>query len=158
MIADLDDPEAARNPILLGMYEQLIMAGLLLSHCNTYTDALCRLETSRTPRAVKSAIDYIEGHLHAPVTLADIVAASGIPGRTLLKHFQDHRGTSPMRYLRDARLRQIRLELLRADAGERVTRIALTCGINHLGRFAIAYRERFGESPSDTCQRVNERG
>ena len=34
-----------------------------------------------------------------------------------------------------------------------VTEIAGECGFNHLGRFAIAYRDRYAESPSDTLRR-----
>ena len=151
--AELDDPASARNPILLGMYEQLIMTGLLLCQVNNYTDALCRLETHMAPRDVKRALDYMQGHLDAAVTLADIVAAAGVPGRTLLQHFKDHRGTSPMRYLREARLARVRDALLRTDADESVTQIAMSFGFAHLGRFALEYRRHFGESPSETRAR-----
>jgi AraC-like DNA-binding protein len=153
VIADLDDHALGRNPLLLGMYEQLIITGLLLCQCNTYIDALCRLEKNAAPRDVKRVIDYIQGHLDAPITLADLVAASGVPGRTLLKHFKDHRGTTPMRYLREARLGRAREALLRAEAAESVTQVAMAWGFQHLGRFAIDYRRRFGESPSETCKR-----
>ena len=153
LIADLDDPALCHNALLLGMYEQLIVTGLLLCQCNTYTDALNRLEKNAAPRDVKRAIDYMQAHLDAPIMLADLVAASGVPGRTLLKHFNDHRGTTPMRYLRDARLGRVREALLRAEAGESVTQVAMTWGFHHLGRFAIEYRRRFGESPSETCRR-----
>ncbi len=158
LIEELDDPDFGRNPFLAGMYEQLIVTGLLLCQSNTYTDALYRLEKNVMPRDVKRAIDYIQGHLDAPITLADLVAASGVPGRTLLKHFQDHRGTTPMRYLRDARLGRVREALLQSEAGEDVTQIAMTWGFQHLGRFAIEYRRRFGESPSETRKRARSVG
>jgi len=31
-----------------------------------------------------------------------------------------------------------------------VTEVALSCGFNHLSKFAKSYRERFGELPSET--------
>ncbi|WP_429861090.1 helix-turn-helix domain-containing protein, partial [Burkholderia cenocepacia] len=50
--------------------------------------------------------------------------------------------------LRAPRLDHAR-ELLRGSTSERrIADIALDCGFTHLGRFAIAYREKFGESPS----------
>lgn len=154
LIAELDeDPAFGRNPLVLGMYQQLIITGLLLSQSNTYTDALSRQERNVAPRDVKRVLDYMHSRLDAPLTLADLVAASGVPGRTLLKHFKDHRGTTPMRYLRDARLGRVREALLRAEAGESVTEIAMTWGFQHLGRFAIEYRRHFGESPSETRKR-----
>jgi TolB-like protein len=50
-------------------------------------------------------------------------------------------------------LERVRRELLRAQAEASITEIAVRCGVNHLGRFAIAYRRRYGESPSVTLQR-----
>jgi AraC-like DNA-binding protein len=155
LLAELDDPGFSRNPLLPGMYEQLILTALLLSQFNTYTDALHRHEKSVAPRDIKRAIDYIQAHLNAAITLPDLVVASGVPGRTLLKHFQDHRGTTPMRYLRDARLARVREALSRPEAGESVTEVAMAWGFQHLGRFAIEYRRRFGESPSETWKRAH---
>jgi transcriptional regulator GlxA family with amidase domain len=95
--------------------------------------------------------------LQQPVTLADIAMASGVPGRTLLEHFKNHRGVSPMRYLRNARLARVQEALTRADPAASVTGIAMEWGFNHLGRFAVEYRGLFGESPSDTCRRGRAR-
>jgi AraC-like DNA-binding protein len=155
-IADLDDPAPIHNPIMTGMHEQLLMTWLLLSQPSNYTNALLRLETRVAPRDVQRAIDYIEGHLDVPLTLADIARASGIPGRTLLKHFGEHFGTSPMRYMRTARLERVHQALLRSGATESVTDVALAWGFHHLGRFSVEYRRRFGESPSETRQRSRQ--
>ncbi|HJQ59661.1 MAG TPA: AraC family transcriptional regulator [Vineibacter sp.] len=152
-IADLDDDAVAVNPIMAGMYEQLIVTGLLLYQPNTYSDALERHSARPTSREVRRAVDFMQSRLRNPITLADVVAASGIPGRTLIKHFKDEWGTSPMRYLRDARLTRVREALMRARPTDSVTDIALLWGFNHLGRFAIEYRDRFGETPSDTLRR-----
>jgi transcriptional regulator GlxA family with amidase domain len=56
-----------------------------------------------------------------------------------------------MTYLRNVRLDRARLRLSDVHAAEAsVTAIALECGFGHLGKFAAAYRERFGEQPSET--------
>lgn len=156
-IADLDDPAPIHNPIMTSMYEQLIMTGLLLSQPNNYTDALHRREMRVAPRDVQRAVDYIQGHLNSPLTLKDIAAASGIPGRTLLKHFRDHWGTSPMRYTRTARLTRVHEALLNNEWTESVTDVAMAWGFLHLGRFSIEYRKHFGESPSETLHRTRTR-
>jgi AraC-like DNA-binding protein len=153
-IADLDEAGPhGLSPVMLSMYEQLIVTGLLLGQPNNYTAALQGLENKVAPGDVKRAIDFIEAHLQAPVTLADIARASGVPGRTLLEHFKAHRSVSPMRYLRHARLARAREALMRADKDESVTRIAMTWGFGHLGRFAIDYRDQFGETPFETYRR-----
>ena len=41
-------------------------------------------------------------------------------------------------------------EFIEMNFEESVTDIALRCGFTHLGRFSVAYRTRFGESPSET--------
>jgi transcriptional regulator GlxA family with amidase domain len=62
--------------------------------------------------------------------------------------------TTPMSYLREVRLRQVHAELLAADPNAvSVTDIATRWQFMHAGRFAIQYRERFGEKPSATLHR-----
>ena len=59
-----------------------------------------------------------------------------------------------MSYLRDARLDRVRAELadLTGAPGVKVTEVAMKWGFHHLGRFSAAYRQRFGESPSETLR------
>jgi AraC-like DNA-binding protein len=154
VIAELDAAGAARaNPLTLSIYEQLLVTALLLGQPSNYTTALARLENRVAPGDVKRAVDFIEAHLDCPITLSDIAAAAGVPGRTLLQHFKDHRGVSPMRHLRDARLARVRDALLRAAPDDSVTALATAWGFAHLGRFALEYRRRFGETPAQTRRR-----
>jgi transcriptional regulator GlxA family with amidase domain len=153
-VADLEQPDSALlNPITMSMFQQFIMTGLLLSHPHNYLEALRRRARRIAPRDVKRAVDYMEAHLDSAVTLAAIVEASGVAGRTLLKHFRDTKGVSPMRYLCNARFEKVRESLARAQPGESVTTIAMSWGFSHLGRFSVEYRRRFGESPSETLER-----
>ena len=111
------------------------------------------VERRLSPRDVRRARDYIHEHLASPITLADLVEASGVPGRTLLQHFRDAHGVSPMRYVRNLRMERVRSELAGASVGC-VAGCALRWGFAHAGRFAIEYRRRFGESPSRTLARA----
>lgn len=140
-------------PATMIMLEQFIVTALLNSHPHNYSAALRRLERPIAPRDVKRAIDYMQGHLDAPIRLADIVRASGVPGRTLFKHFSDCRGSSPMRYLRNARLDKVRDTLRCAAPETSVTEVAMQWGFTHMGRFSVEYRRRYGESPSETLSR-----
>jgi AraC-like DNA-binding protein len=145
------------SAIVMSSFEQFIMTGLLLSHPHNYWDALRRLERSIAPRDVRRAIDFIEAHLTSPITISDIVKATGVPGRTLFKHFRDCKSVSPMRYLRNARFEHVREALLQAEPEQSVTAIAAAWGFVHLGRFSIEYRSRFGESPSETLKQRRKR-
>ncbi len=153
-VADFEQPNATlENPVIMTMFEQFIMTGLLLAHPHTCSARLRPRETSISPRDVKRTIDYMESNLDAPVTLSDIVKVAGVPGRTLFKHFQEWKGVSPMRYMRNARFQRAREALALARAETSVADIAVRYGFNHMGRFSVEYRKRFGESPSETLGR-----
>ncbi len=153
-LADIESSSAMlKNPIGAGLVAQSIVTSLLLSQPHNYSDALQRAGSSIAPRDIKRAIDYIHGHLQTAITLADIVAAAGIAGRTLFKHFRDYAGTTPMGYVRKARFEKVRDHLLQAPPEQNVAAIAASWGFDHLGRFALEYRRRFSERPSDTLRR-----
>lgn len=88
------------------------------------------------------------------LTLSAICGALGVAERTLNLACQEFLGQSAMQYARAHRLDLVRLRLLAADpAAAQVTDIAMHYGFWELGRFARAYRLRFGERPSDTLRR-----
>jgi AraC-like DNA-binding protein len=151
---DLQSPDSLLwNPGAMTEFARFVMTGLLLSHPHSYSERLRRRDRAPGPSDVKRAIDYMQEHMSAPVSLVDIVAEAGVPGRTLFKHFRDFRGTSPMQYLRNARLDKAREALHGAQSGETVTSVAMGLGFGHLGRFSRDYLRRFGERPSETIRR-----
>jgi AraC-like DNA-binding protein len=104
------------------------------------------------PRDVKKAIDLLRGDLVRPWRIEDLARGCEVPRRTLEKHFRRFVGCAPLQFLRAERLGQVRRRLLRGSPGTNVTVVATDCGLTHLGRFAAAYRNRYGESPSDTLR------
>jgi AraC-like DNA-binding protein len=151
---DLEHSDAALlDPITVGMFEQFIVTGLLLSHRHSYSERLRRRDKPIAPRDIRRAIDFVQSNLDAPITLADIVEVSGVAGRTLFKHFHEWRGISPMRYVRNSRFDKVRTTLMGAGLDASVTEVAMSCGFGHMGRFSVEYRKRFGESPSETLRR-----
>jgi len=61
-----------------------------------------------------------------------------------------------MGYVRNLRFEKARQELLSGRGEKSVTEVATRCGFSHLGRFAVEYRLRFGESPSQTSGKRSE--
>jgi AraC-like DNA-binding protein len=157
-VSDLENGDAlASNPIMNGVFEECITTRLLIAHTNNYSAALRRLERPIAPASVKRAVEYMNAELGSPLGIGDIAAASGVAGRTLFKHFKDSCGASPMRYLRNARFDRVRAALLRAEPADSITAIAMRWGFTHLGRFAVEYRQRYGETPSQTLKGSRER-
>src|SRR5262249_17954364 len=105
------------------------------------------------PRDVKAAVELLKRHPARECSIDELAAACGVARRTLEKHFRRFAGRTPSQARREVRLDLARRELLRAQPDASVTDIAERCGFNHLGRFAAAYGERYGEVPSATLQR-----
>ncbi|HZM36412.1 MAG TPA: AraC family transcriptional regulator [Burkholderiales bacterium] len=156
MARDVCVSDALSHPLVASDFEQLIMTSVLLSVPHNHSSALSRLDRGLAPRDVRRAVEFLHANANRPLTLGELVRASGVAGRTLLKHFKDAHGVSPMRYLRNYRLQRVR-EDLRREPGRSVSEIALRWGFAHLGRFAQQYRQRFGEPPS-AARRSARRG
>lgn len=106
-------------------------------------------------RVIARMLAVQEAAPDSPLHVPQICAAIGVSARTLRNHCVTHLGMGPNRYLRLLRLRAARRLLHAAEPGHAtVTDIATRCGFWELGRFAVAYRDLFGESPSDTIRRA----
>ncbi len=105
-------------------------------------------------RAIECAEQYINAHLTQPVLRADLAAAANVSIRTLTRGFTERHGTGPMGFLKARRLDAAYRQLLGAELDSTtVTEVATRYGFNHLGKFAINYKQAFGESPSVTLNR-----
>ncbi|WP_423739650.1 helix-turn-helix transcriptional regulator [Cupriavidus basilensis] len=141
---------ASENPGVARQLELLLLALLAVAHEGAVS--LVR-RGAPLPGFVKRAEAFITEHLAEKLQLEDISRAVGVAGRTLRDGFQQFKGTSPMQYLHAVRLERARQVLHSAPAAVRIADVALACGFRHLGRFSIAYKERFGESPSETLRK-----
>ena len=131
-----------------------LMTSLLYGHRSTYSAALREAGRGSDDLATRVATGFIANHLDRPLSVAAVASAAGVSARTLQAAFRAELGITPTAYIRDRRLDRVRAELADASssAGTTVTEVAHRWGINHLGRFAVDYRARFGESPSQTLR------
>jgi AraC-like DNA-binding protein len=101
--------------------------------------------------------EFLEANPDRPLYLTEICAAIGVAERTLRASCEEHLGMGPIRFLTLRRMHLVRHALLSAvPSTSTVTGIATDHGFWELGRFAVAYRALFGESPSETLQRPAE--
>jgi len=105
-------------------------------------------------RLVKRTQDYALEHIDERMHLVDLCHAMRISERTLRYAFRNVLGMSPAAYLSRLRLHQVRKSLKEAKRqSTTVTAEALHWGFWHVGDFSKAYKECFGELPSDTLAR-----
>jgi AraC-like DNA-binding protein len=99
----------------------------------------------------------VEANPDRTLYLAELCAATGASDRTLRACCQEFLGMSPMRYLWLRRMHLARRALRITDlAAATVTEVATSYGFWELGRFSVAYRSLFGESPSASLRRPPE--
>lgn len=102
---------------------------------------------------VQQAEEWIDANLASAIGVEDIAVAIGVNLRALQTAFRRVRGYSPTNAVFRRRLERSRAALVAAGPNDTVTKIATELGFFELGRFAVRYREEFGEKPSETLAR-----
>jgi AraC-like DNA-binding protein len=103
---------------------------------------------------VKASEDYALSHVDDRVYVTDLCRAAGVSERALEYAFKEVLGLTPVAYLTRLRLHRVRQALLAGTHGSTtVSAVALDWGFWHFGEFSRAYKECFGELPSDTLRR-----
>jgi AraC family transcriptional regulator, ethanolamine operon transcriptional activator len=111
------------------------------------------VSTTSQQEIVERAECYVRAHQGTAVPISQLCRVVGLSERGLRNAFHSVRGMSPRQYLLTVRLHAVRRAL--RDAAQRpttVTGVATEYGFYELGRFAAAYREVFGEAPSETLR------
>jgi AraC-like DNA-binding protein len=153
---DVGEPSelARQHPVMASHLGQLVRSALLMSQPHNYSDELYKDRRSCLPSAVQRVVDVIEDDPMQVASAADIARIAYVSLRALEKAFVREFGIPPMTYLRQVRLARARNELVHGDPEVlTVSAVALRWGFGHLGRFAAAYQEQYGEPPSYTLRR-----
>ena len=130
--------------------EEALMRHLLCAQSTSLHELYLGDECDQVPKRLQRAREFIETRLQEDISLDDIAHHAGASVRSLSRMCRLAYGVSPMQLLRDMRLDKIHLELANGSIDATVSDVALRWGYAHLGRFAAAYRERFGEAPNET--------
>lgn len=153
-VAEMDhDDQRLSTPLIAAPFVDSILFTMLLGQPNNYSAVLRAEPTAPGPRHVRIVAEYLAENAARPVRMRDLTELTGVSARTLQLGFLQHRGCTPIEFLRDRRMELARAKLLtRSDAS--IRQIAYACGFKHLGRFSATYRARFRELPSVTRRRA----
>jgi len=107
----------------------------------------------RRRRSFEELLNFFENGSADPLTLAAVAEALGSSKRSLNYVCHDFFGLAPMELLRISRLNAVRRILRQAQPGSvSIWKLAGDFGFWHPGRFSVAYRDHFGETPSQTLR------
>ncbi len=153
MISELEQDEGLfQSSHAIERLEQSLMHALIALQPSNISAMAGKRRVTIAPRCVRRVEDYIMANAGEQILLSDLIAVSGVCGRTLFRTFRQFREVSPMEYLRQTRLRMVRQSLLQSRGSETVTAVLTKWGITQFGRFAADYRRQYGELPSETLR------
>ena len=149
-----NESETERGAAQVELLETLLAA---LDVANDFEPS--RSDRTRQARSliVKIAEDHARSQTDASLYVTDLCRVTGVSERTLEYAFKEVTGLTPMAYLMRLRLHRVRQALLPATPeSTTVSAEALNWGFWHFGEFSRAYKDCFGELPSDTLRRRPE--
>ncbi len=132
--------------------EEELIGSLLEVQENTASAFLCHKTPKSGPAVLKRAVDMIHDRLREDISLIELACHAGTTPRNLQLVFKREMDLTPVQYLQQCRLNLARHLLLAQNGDTSVSDVAELSGHRHLGRFSVAYKKRFGESPKATAR------
>ncbi|MFN3889456.1 MAG: helix-turn-helix domain-containing protein [Beijerinckiaceae bacterium] len=138
-------PANAADLVLRSIASLTMDALAFRERCSTASDGA---------QAVARVRAYMLDRLGYDMTLSELERVAGVSRRTLQSQFMRVHGVSPMRYLREERLKAAYGMLSFGKAS--VTEVALACGFTHMSQFSALFRARFGALPSEVARKRDQ--
>jgi AraC-like DNA-binding protein len=149
---------AGLHPLVARSLEDSLLTTLLLALPNTATPLLARTpDSDHLPGYLAPLIrDWLHSNFRQPIGVADIAAAAGISIRQLQITCRRTWGQTPTQLLRGLRLDHARSRLETSQPGQvTIPAVAIDAGYLNVSRFGAHYRQRFGETPTQTLRRAS---
>jgi hypothetical protein len=151
VIGLFDTESSEPPPVVLRELEQAIIVSFLAANEHPYSRKLTDPPPGAAPRQVRLAEEFIEAHWREAITIEGWQKPPASARGCYSVRSGNNRGCTPMEFAKQVRLQRARQMLSAPDAS--VTAVAFACGFLSTGHFARAYREVFGELPSETIRR-----
>ncbi len=150
--ATLASADTAHQPLIVAGMAPLLAGALLECYPSTLTEQDMAAE-SPLPEALRDAVSFIHRHAAGDVGITEVAAAVHLTPRAVQYLFRRQLNTTPSEYMRRVRLNRAHQELIAGTPSTTtVTEIAQRCGFAHTGRFAVLYRQTYGQSPHTTLR------
>jgi AraC-like DNA-binding protein len=146
-------PDILAKPEVARAMEQALVEAMVFCLAESHSDRPRNVSRHRA-RVMRRLEEVLMADPEEPLYMAELSAQVGTSYWTLRNCCLEYLGMSPKRYLWLRRMHLARRALQNADPEKAtVTEIASDYGFWELGRFSVAYRSLFGESPSTSLHR-----
>ncbi len=122
---------------------ETLFTELLLFYCRRFSE---NTGPSTRVMPVARAIGYMNQRFAESICLDDLVEVAGLSKRSLIRHFKNTTGFTPIRYLQKVRVAKACAMLEQED--QSITRTALDAGFNDPSYFSTVFRKHTGVTPS----------
>lgn len=145
--------DTVHQPLVAAAAAPLLATALLECYPSNVTLQQDLLSDPAVPETLKLAVKFIHRHAAGDVGVADVAASVHLTPRAVQYLFRQRLDTTPTEYLRRVRLHRAHQDLMNCDRSETtVTEVAQRWGFAHTGRFAVLYRQTYGQSPHTTLK------
>jgi AraC-like DNA-binding protein len=100
-------------------------------------------------QVLNGVLDWVLSNLGESITLTKLERISGLSARSLQLMFSRHLNTTPMSWVKEQRIQKAH-QLLMQQPSLLVSEVAHLCGYPSAEMFAARYRQRFGQTPSQS--------
>ena len=138
-------PAIFKENLLSVKFEELLLY-LINKYGNTFTLYLQSLIVEES----SSFKDIVERKIHSNLKLEEIAFLCNMSLSTFKRHFIKEYKVSPGKWLQDKRLQKAKEMLIQGDS--KPSDIYFDFGYNNLSNFSIAFKNKFGISPSKISQ------
>ena len=117
---------------------------------------LMDLEPTKERFDIAKVREVLHDNIDNIYSIGDLLSDLNISARTMQYHFKQKFGMTPKQYLHHLRLNAIRKELIKGDPERvKIYEVALKYGFFHSSHFGSEYKKIFGETPSQTLERIS---
>lgn len=152
VVATLASADTAKQPLIAAGMANLLAGALLECYPSNLTEQDPASDLA-VPDTLREAVSFIHRHTSEDIGINDVADAVHLTPRAVQYLFRRQLDTTPTEYMRRVRLGHAHQELVAATAAaSTVTEIAQRWGFAHTGRFAVLYRQTYGQSPHTTLR------
>ena len=127
-------------------YRSVLLSDIWYQICMSYVEPRIPMPKEREA-PLKALLDYVQNSLSEKLTLDELCRFSGYSKSSLIREFRIYTGQTPMSYINDLRLNNVKKLL--GSKEYTLREIAACCGFANEFYLSTAFKQKTGMSPSE---------